>query len=84
MSTNPVAAATQPVQLTKPLSTLDQPTNNPDIPVTHGSPFGPGAGVEALGRIGTPTLYSSISNLANFDPTGQSEALANIILNKGL
>jgi len=89
MAAAPASAMTAATQMPaqparKPVSTLFEPTSNPDIPVTHGSPYGPGAGMEALGSFSGPSLYTAVSNLANYDPSGESEALANIILNKGL
>lgn len=78
----PTAVSNIPVM--KPVPTLFDKTNNPDIPVTHGAPYGPGAGVEALGFASAPSLYTTISTLANFDVSGEAEALANIVLNQGL
>ena len=39
-----------PMASLPPVTPLDAPTQNPNEPVTHGAPVGPGAGTEALAQ----------------------------------
>jgi len=68
-----------------PLTPLTAPTQRPDEPMTQGSPFGPGAGMEALGLERRPSKVSdTIGQLVGYDPTGEIEELYNYLISRGL
>lgn len=59
---------------------------NPDTPLTHGLPYGPGAGVEvsAPRYSPAPNFRNTIERLRMVDQTGEFDALAELLDSQGL
>ena len=68
------------------ITPLSAPTARPDEPVTHGNPYGPGAGTEVLRGAPNyaPTLVDTIKHLASFDPSGDAELLYRQLMDNGI
>ena len=68
-----------------PITALTAPTERPNEPLTQGSPFGAGAGPEALGL---PTqsakVSDTLSKIVQYDQTGQLSELYNYLISRGL
>jgi hypothetical protein len=77
----PVNVPTTPT----PVTGMFAPTQNPEEPVTNGSPMGPGAGPEAMQlpqRVFNPV--ETLSRLAQTDPSGQIEAILQDLSSRGI
>jgi hypothetical protein len=84
MAGNAVSPAPAP-QTIQPMNikSFDQMTEFPDRPITNGLPIGPGAGVEAsvISRAKAPS--DTMRMLSAFDNSGEAEAIANILFQRG-
>ena len=76
-------AATQ-VTSQKPILSIYDKTEYPEVPVTNGAELGPGAGPEILNVPRTRSLYETMSQLAPYDRTGDVDFILNAIAEKGL
>jgi hypothetical protein len=85
-SAAPMAAQQrQPNKQNIPLTPLGAPTARPDEPLTTGSPFGPGPGPEILGKKPESAKVSDVlSQIVNYDSTGQIAELYDYLISKGL
>jgi hypothetical protein len=68
---------------TQPIKTFDHPSEFPDRPITHGLPVGEGAGIEASVVANPKSASDTMRMLSNFDNSGEAEALANILFQRG-
>lgn len=75
----PAPQAIQPMNI----KTFDHMTEFPDRPITNGLPVGPGAGIEAsvIARPKAPS--ETMRMLSSFDNSGEAEAIANILFQRG-
>lgn len=64
----------QPSAAPGDLGAFNRPSENPNQPVTHGSPSGPGAGPEALGPTPGPNIAQTIAQIAQ--STGNQSLMA--------
>jgi hypothetical protein len=64
---------------------LFAPTMRPNEPITSGVDIGPGAGSQAMGQLpnSQPSILSIIRNIAQYDPTGDSELLYRTLEDSG-
>jgi len=62
---------------------LFAPSERPDEPLTAGAPFGPGAG-PTMNMAAGPRPSQSLMKLARRDATGEFEALALMLAQRGL
>ena len=64
---------------------LFAPTMRPNEPITSGVDIGPGAGSQAMGRLpnSQPSILSIIRDIAQYDPTGDSELLYRTLEDSG-
>lgn len=78
----PMAGNPFPAVETTPLFA---PTTRPNEPVTSGIDMGEGAGSQAMGRLPNqqPTILAVLRDIAQFDPTGDSELLYRTIEDSG-
>ena len=61
------------------------PTQNPSQPITAGVDFGPGPGSEVINLPNTqPTVLSVLRQIAQNDPTGETDLIFQAMLEKGL
>lgn len=68
-----------------PIVPLTAPTQRPDEPITAGSPFGPGAGPEALVTNGQAAKVSDvIAKIVDYDATGQLNEIYDYLITRGL
>jgi hypothetical protein len=84
MSAAPMAKA-QPIPTPPPITGLFAPTEQPNEPVTAGSPLGAGPGPEVLNlpaRNFNPTQI--LSRLAQNDPSGQIEMILQDLNGRGI
>lgn len=70
-------AGSEPVPMALPdVTPIAAPTDRPDEPITAGVDFGPGPGSEIIKLPNTqPTLLSIIQQVAQNDPTGDTELI---------
>jgi hypothetical protein len=60
-------------------------TQNPNQPITAGVDFGPGPGSEVINLPNTqPTVLSVLRQIAQNDPTGETDLIFQAMLEKGL
>lgn len=68
-----------------PITALTAPTERPNEPLTHGSPFGAGPGPEILGMPkNTSKVSDTLSKIVQYDNTGQLSELYNYLISRGL
>jgi hypothetical protein len=68
-----------------PLTQLTAPTNRPNQPITAGVDFGPGPGSEVIKLPNTqPTVLSILRQVAQNDPTGETDLIFQSMLEKGI
>jgi hypothetical protein len=68
-----------------PITELLAPTNLPNQPITAGVDFGPGPGSEVINLPNTqPTVLSVLRQIAQNDPTGETDLIFQSMLEKGL
>lgn len=69
------------------VTSITAPTERPDEPITHGAPFGPGAGPEILPTppvTNEPTILSILRKVALSDPSGDTELAYRMLEDGGL
>lgn len=67
------------------ITELLAPTNLPNQPITAGVDFGPGPGSEVINLPNTqPTVLSVLRQIAQNDPTGETDLIFQSMLEKGL
>jgi len=67
------------------ITELFAPTNLPNQPITAGVDFGPGPGSEVINLPNTqPTVLSVLRQIAQNDPTGETDLIFQSMLEKGL
>lgn len=69
-----------------PIIELLAPTNLPNQPITSGADFGPGSGSEvvSLPKNTQPTVLSVLRQIAQNDPTGETDLIFQSMLERGL
>lgn len=68
-----------------PITELTAPTSNPNQPITAGVDFGPGPGSEVINLPNTqPTVLSTLRLIAQNDPTGETDLIFQVLLERGL
>jgi len=68
-----------------PITELLAPTSRPSEPITAGADFGPGPGSEVVSIPNTqPTVLSVLRQIAQNDPTGETDLIFQSMLEKGL
>lgn len=68
-----------------PVTELTAPTGRPSEPITAGVDFGPGPGSEVINLPNTqPTVLSVLRQIAQNDPTGETDLIFQSMLEKGL
>lgn len=68
-----------------PITELLAPTGRPSEPITAGADFGPGPGSEVVSIPNTqPTVLSVLRQIAQNDPTGETDLIFQSMLEKGL
>jgi hypothetical protein len=69
-----------------PITELLAPTNLPNQPITSGADFGPGSGSEvvSLPKNTQPTVLSVLRQIAQNDPTGETDLIFQSMLERGL
>lgn len=68
-----------------PVTELLAPTNLPNQPITAGVDFGPGPGSEVINLPNTqPTVLSVLRQIAQNDPSGETDLIFQSMLEKGL
>lgn len=69
-----------------PVTELLAPTNLPNQPITAGADFGPGPGSEviSLPENTQPTVLSVLRQIAQNDPTGETDLIFQSMLERGL
>ena len=68
-----------------PVTELLAPTGRPSEPITAGADFGPGPGSEVIRIPNTqPTVLSVLRQIAQNDPTGETDLIFQSMLEKGL
>jgi len=79
----PMAAAND--MALPPITELLAPTGRPSEPITAGADFGPGPGSEVVSIPNTqPTVLSVLRQIAQNDPTGETDLIFQSMLEKGL
>ncbi len=79
----PMAAINDTAML--PVTELLAPTNLPNQPITAGVDFGPGPGSEVINLPNTqPTVLSVLRQIAQNDPSGETDLIFQSMLEKGL
>ena len=79
------APAAQAARQLPPITSLTAPTERPNEPLTHGMPFGAGAGPEALSLTQQSTkLSDTLAKIVHFDPTGEASDLYDYLISRGL
>jgi hypothetical protein len=73
-----------PTQQLPAITPLTAPTSRPQEPLTAGAPFGAGPGPEMLRETPTSKTSDALSQLINFDNTGQIAELYDYLISKGL
>ena len=69
-----------------PITSLTQPTQRPQEPITAGIDFGAGAGSEAMAPMParpTVSLVDTFKTLSMFDPSGDSELVYRRLVDEG-
>jgi len=68
------------------ITELLAPTNLPNQPITSGADFGPGSGSEvvSLPKNTQPTVLSVLRQIAQNDPTGETDLIFQSMLERGL
>lgn len=67
------------------ITELLAPTNLPNQPITAGVDFGPGPGSEVINLPNTqPTVLSVLRQIAQNDPSGETDLIFQSMLEKGL
>jgi hypothetical protein len=68
-----------------PVTGLTAPTARPNEPITAGVDFGAGPGSEAINLPNTqPTVLSVLRQIAQNDPTGETDLIFQAMLERGL
>ncbi len=69
-----------------PITSLTAPTNRPNEPITAGADFGPGPGSNILNlpKNTQPTVLSVLRQIAQNDPSGETELIFQSMLEKGI
>lgn len=69
-----------------PITELLAPTNLPNQPITSGIDLGPGSGSEVINlpKNTQPTVLSVLRQIAQNDPTGETDLIFQSMLEKGL
>lgn len=69
-----------------PIAELLAPTNLPNQPITAGVDFGPGPGSEVINlpKNTQPTVLSVLRQIAQNDPTGETDLIFQSMLERGL
>ena len=79
----PMAAVNDVAML--PITELTAPTNKPNQPITAGIDIGPGPGSEVINLPNTqPTVLSVLRQIAQNDPSGETDLIFQSMLEKGL
>jgi len=66
-----------------PITSLSEPTQRPDEPLTAGMDFGPGPGSEVLSLPRERSLSQILSSMISVDPTGDVQELYNYVASRG-
>lgn len=68
------------------ITPLGADTQRPDEAVTHGNPFGAGAGAEVMADLPNyaPSLVDTIKHIAQFDASGDAELLYRQLMDSGM
>jgi hypothetical protein len=68
-----------------PITQITAPTARPNEPITAGVDFGAGPGSEAINLPNTqPTVLSVLRQIAQNDPTGETDLIFQAMLERGL
>lgn len=79
----PMAAVNDVAML--PITELTAPTSKPNQPITAGIDIGPGPGSEVINLPNTqPTVLSVLRQIAQNDPSGETDLIFQSMLEKGL
>lgn len=77
-------AGTTSIEGTLPVVGLTEPTQRPNEPITAGVDFGPGPGSEVVNLPNTqPTVLSILRQIAQNDPTGETDLIFQAMLERG-
>lgn len=77
--------AGQPSIPSSPITPLTADTQRPSEPITAGVDFGPGPGSEVIKLPNTqPTVLSVLRQIAQNDPTGETDLIFQAMLEKGI
>lgn len=78
-------AGPSPIEGLEPIIGLTAPTQRPDEPITAGVDFGPGPNSTVINLPNTqPTVLSILRQIAQNDPSGETDLIFQSMLERGL